>query len=424
MERALTRFPVVAARVALGSAAAVAAAGVIAVADPGQASPSARARGGVSAWLPFWTASASLRVVVRERALFSVASPFWYEAGRTKVRPYPGAGSAPFIRRLKRARLPVIPTVTSRLGPRRMAALGRNAKSRHRHVRALLRLAARHRYDGLDLDYEHMALTTKRAQAAQARAGFTALVRELCARLHRARRRCIVTVMPRTADGARVWRSKLIPGVYDYAAIARSADRIRVMAYDQHAPNTRPGPVAGLEWVDRVARYAVSKAPARKLELGIPLYGRDWGGRRVSMLTWRQAVGLQRRHRSPRRWSARTASPFFRYRLRGRRHTVWYSDAASTAIRYRLARRLGLGGIAFWAPGGEDPSTWRRLRAMARPHQANARSARALSQRSESSRPQFSAQPRKVATRSRAAGSRPRSSTWPPPRSTGPSWTR
>ena len=51
----------------------------------------------------------------------------------------------------------------------------------------------------------------------------------------------MVTVMPRTSDAATVWRGKLIPAVYDYRHLGRVADRVRVMAYDQHAGRCGPG---------------------------------------------------------------------------------------------------------------------------------------------------------------------------------------
>jgi len=175
----------------------------------------------VAAWLPFWEADA-LAVVRRHEGLFGVASPFWYEAGATRIHAYAGAGSRAYVRALRRAGADVVPTVTSRLTPAAMAALGRSRPARRRHVSALVRLAARGGFDGLDLDYEHMALTTSPAQARRAREGFTALVRELCPRLRRAGRTCVVTVMPRTRPAPYVWRHKLIPAVYDYRELGRA----------------------------------------------------------------------------------------------------------------------------------------------------------------------------------------------------------
>ncbi len=172
----------------------------------------------------------------------------------------------------------------------------------------------------------------------------------------------MITVMPRVDDSLAVWRHKLIPGIYDYAAIGAAVDRLRVMAYDQHAPNTGAGPIAGKPWVEAVARYAASKVAPAKVELGVPLYGRDWSKGGCGTVTSAQAVALRTARRAKRQWSRTEAAPYFTYRSNGVRHTVWYSDAASVTVRVRLARRLGLAGVAFWAPGQESRGTWPAVR--------------------------------------------------------------
>jgi len=123
-------------------------------------------------------------------------------------------------------------------------------------------------YRGIDIDYENLALTTNPRLAAKVQRGFTTFIDELCRRMRRLDKVCVVTVMPRTSDELTVWRGKLIPGVYDYTAIAASASRMRVMAYDQHAPNTSPGPIAGFPWVRRVVAYTARSTPLGKVELG------------------------------------------------------------------------------------------------------------------------------------------------------------
>ena len=254
--------------------------------------------------------------------------------------------------------------------PEALAGFAGDRAARRRHAAALLLLARRLRVDGLDLNYENLAVTADLAAARGARAGYTALVRDVCRTLRADRRRCIVTVMPRTSERPHVWRGRLMPWVYGYAALGRAADRVRVMAYDQHGPETDPGPIGGLRWTRRVVRFAARKVPRRKLELGIPLYGRDWGGDRPRPLRWGEAEALRRRVGAARRWDAASASPFFEYEEEGRPHVVWFSDAASTTARLALARRERLAGVALWALENEDPAVWDAIRAASRRHSA------------------------------------------------------
>jgi spore germination protein len=222
------------------------------------------------------------------------------------------------------------------------------------------------RYDGIDLNYEQLALTTSPATARRVRSAYSAMVTDVCAALHAAHRQCVVTVMPRTDDSFAVWRSTLIPEVYDYRGLGIAATTLRVMAYDQHAPHTAPGPVGGFPWTSAVAASTRSRVSPGKVELGAPLYGRDWRAGTATTVSAPQARALAARHHRPVLYDATQQAPHFTYRSGATSHTVWFSDATSVRERFRLARRSGFRGAALWAPGLEERSTWPTLRAAVR----------------------------------------------------------
>ena len=319
----------------------------------------------VSGWIPYWSAGTSSAAVLRNAKIFRTASPFWYAAtGGATVRSESGAGSRTLIDDLHRAGVQVVPTVTSSMGAAQIAALGSDPAQRRAHVDALVRTVASRPYDGLDMNYEQMMFTTSPSQAARTRAGYTAIATDLCSRLHAAHKQCAITVFGRTSDAYSVWHGRTIPAVYDYAALGRVADRVRVMAYDESTGSTGPGPIASLGWVDAVARYTASRVPPAKVELGVPLYGRHWSGSTlVASVTYPQAVSLARAAGAPLRWNTTTASPYATWTAAGRTHAVHFSDARSVAVRQSLAQRYGFAGTALWAPGQEDPSAWAALRA-------------------------------------------------------------
>lgn len=130
------------------------------------------------------------------------------------------------------------------------------------------------------------------------------------------------------------------------------------MAYDQHAHQFGPGPVAGWPWVQDVVAFALTEVPADRLRLGVPTYARDFArGRHVS-LTGDQARRLAERHGARIRWSAEQRESWFAYRAGGVRHEVWLSSPRAVAARARLADRLGLRGSALWAAGLGAAGTW------------------------------------------------------------------
>jgi len=146
-----------------------------------------------------------------------------------------------------------------------------------------------------------------------------------------------------------------------YAKIAAVADRIVVMAYDEHWSTSAPGPVASMEWSGRVAAFAASKIEPGKLVMGLPFYGRAWGDKKpnraykysgIEALIEEKAIGVFFRENEV---------PWFRYE-----ETVivdvYYDDAESLLYRLRLYRDAGVRAVAFWRIGQEDPAVWQQLK--------------------------------------------------------------
>ncbi len=299
--------------------------------------------------------------------LVGTASPFWYAiAGDSVVEGDPGAGGASIIDGLRRRGMAVVPTVTETEGMGAFDRMLASATRRTAMVNALLSIAASRAYSGLDLDFEDFAVDRAHDAAAADRAAalYPAFVAQVCAALHAIGRACIVTVMPRTTGEPTYWRGDLATWVYDYGALAASADRVRVMAYDEHAPGSAPGAVAPYPWVAQVAAYAGSTMPVDKVELALAAYGYDWSAGSATSITSREAAQLAAAHGVTPSWDPVQGEETFHYSADGRRHTVWYEDGTAEADRAQLARSAGFAGVDLWAAGGEDPGVWPLLRAL------------------------------------------------------------
>jgi spore germination protein YaaH len=140
------------------------------------------------------------------------------------------------------------------------------------------------------------------------------MVTDLCGALRAAHQQCVVTVMPRTDDSFAVWRSTLTPAVYDHRTLGAAATTLRVMAYDQHAPSTAPGPVGGYPWTSAVATYTRNRVSSGKVGLGAPLYGRDWRDGTATTVSAPQARALAASHHRPVLYDATQQAPHFTYR--------------------------------------------------------------------------------------------------------------
>ncbi len=148
--------------------------------------------------------------------------------------------------------------------------------------------------------------------------------------------------------------------VLGYARIAAIVDRIVIMAYDEHWSTSAPGPVASMDWCERVASYVSTKIEASKLIMGLPFYGRAWTDKRLAraykhsgvqeILAEKKSVDLQ--------WYA--GIPWFQYEETVS-VTLYFDNATSTASRLRMYQDAGVRNVAFWRLGQEDPAVWGRI---------------------------------------------------------------
>ncbi len=327
----------------------------------------ANAQRGVSVWLPYWNMPAALDSTLANAGLVGTASPFWYAvSGDSRIEQDPGAGENSIIDALRGRGVRVIPTVTESEDMQDFARTLTSPSRSAAMVHALLGIATSHAYVGWDLDFEDFAVDPDHnaALADEAAARYPEFVAEVCRALHAVGRSCTVTIMPRTSDEHAYWRGDLATWVFDYGPIAKVADRVRVMAYDEHAPGGPPGPIASYPWVEQVIAYSAAAMPLDKVELGLAAYGYDWSGADAAPVTSRQAPQLASENGVSQSWNSAQAENTFHYTEDGRAHTVWYEGAAATYDRARLAKAAGFAGIDLWAAGDEPQALWPMLRSL------------------------------------------------------------
>jgi spore germination protein YaaH len=199
-------------------------------------------------------------------------------------------------------------------------------------------------YHGINLDFEGMAATDKDA--------FTAFVKALASALHPHGALLTVDVVPHDGAGVNQYSA-----AYDVAAIAATADLVDLMAYDEHADGTAPGPVAGLDWdQSELAATLPELNPAHTL-LGIPLYARSWQGGTGRAAAFSEAVAGALSAAGARvDYDFAAQTPFI---VSGDGATLTYfDDADSLARKMALVRARGLAGVAAWRLGFEDAGFW------------------------------------------------------------------
>jgi len=221
-------------------------------------------------------------------------------------------------------------------------------------IRNMLAVVKTYGYSGINVDFESVP--------HKDRAAFTRFIRAVAHAMRAAGYLTVVSVPAELQDDPNdAWT-----GAFDFKALGRDADVLQLMTYDENGPWGPPGPVAGLNWVEPCAQFAVSVVPANKISLGIPAYGYDWNLTRGTgvQIHWKNTPALIAKVGAVPQWDAASSSPYFSYTAdNGTSHVVWYEDTQSIPLKSALAVTYNLAGVSVFALGFEDQTFWEAVSA-------------------------------------------------------------
>jgi len=216
------------------------------------------------------------------------------------------------------------------------------------HFRQQVRLfLASDNYKGLTLDFEDIG--------ENAQVSYRSFVAELANDLHSQGKKLYLCVM--ASDPS-----------LDYAALAKSADGLILMNYDQHYPGGAPGAIAGQDWFTQNLVDKLKLIPREKLICAIGNYGYDWttdkkgkpGAFGVHNVSVQEAWLEARDSEADVDFDSDALNPHFTYLDdSNRQHDVWYLDGVTALNQMRAARMVGISTFALWRLGSEDPALWK-----------------------------------------------------------------
>ena len=241
---------------------------------------------------------------------------------------------------------------------------------RSRMVASLGEICRRHQYDGMQIDFENLAIADRDA--------FTRFYREAADVLHRAGCEISVAVVhrPDVLAGANAYQEWLMDswrGGYDLRALAEAGDFISVMSYSQHTRRTPPGPQASLPWMEQIIEHFLQFMPPEKLSLGIATGSQHWYtsyDERIvpelarsysAQVSYAWARGIIERNGGTLHWSDEHQVSYSFFPVGGTFEWIFLEDARSFRARTALMQKHRLRGFSVWVLGPEDPAIWEEL---------------------------------------------------------------
>lgn len=225
-----------------------------------------------------------------------------------------------------------------------------NADARKACVEMMKGYIKKYDLDGINLDFENMYETDRDV--------YSQFVKEMAEMCHSVGAVLSVDVTKYDAT------SSTYSMCYDRTAIAKYADYVALMAYDQNGTWSKTaGSVADLKWTEDALKLTLKEVPAEKLLLGIPFYARIWetvNGKVVKT----SAVGMStvankiEENGAEIVYDEATGQNYAEWVSGNSVFKVWIEDKTSIEARIDLVNKYNLAGVASWSKTFETPDIW------------------------------------------------------------------
>lgn len=309
-----------------------------------------------------WSGNASVPSLQKQGDKLNMVFPEWFfvdTMNRVKLQTRIDAAGLAVMRKQN---LRIVPMLTNFNSSKKnfdgnlVHAILNNPKKQQEFIQSIIDTLSAYQLSGINIDFEELVEENNDP--------LSAFQQNLYQQLHAKNLLVTMDVSVSNTD-------------YDLKELSNYNDYIVLMAYDQYNKSTAPGPVSDQKWIEQALDKAAEKIPASKIILGFAGYGYDWGEytdeegklqRDTSDLTYAQAIDKAKLSGAVIDYDNNSYNLHYSYEeekstsKEGQRikikHTVWFTDAATTFNIIRFADEYGIAGTVLWRLGSEDPRLW------------------------------------------------------------------
>ena len=310
-------------------------------------------------YLYFGGSANFIKQVDRTQGNLSVASPSYFDLNADGSLKLTSQLDKNFVDEMHSRGIKVVPFLSNHWD----RDLGRSAlQNRERLATQIAEAIEKNNLEGVNVDIENVTDVD--------REDYTDLVRLLREKIPKDKE-----VSVAVAANPNGW-NKGWHGSYDYNELAKYADYLMIMAYDESYSGGPQGPVASYPWVERSIQYALNEGvPGDKIVLGVPFFGRYWiegeatGGTGISKVRVEELLSKYSGKvvyddvaKSPK--AIITILPTDEPTiiagkvLKPGTYHIWYENEASIAAKLELVHKYSLRGTGSWSLGQENTAIW------------------------------------------------------------------
>jgi len=239
--------------------------------------------------------------------------------------------------------IPILPMIQNAVEGRwngaRLARLLANPTARTARIKNIVGFLETNKFQGLTIDFEEVP--------AKAHNDLQAFLTEM-SQAFAEHGLVIVLAVPFDDDS------------WPYAAYAKVADFLLLMAYDQHEEEGAAGSIAGQSWFEKTLNKRMKDLDADHTIVAVGGYGYDWvRGKTTEDLSFEEVIQSARDSEADIVFDPKSANPHFSFvEDDGKHHDVWFLDGATAFNEIHAADTYRPAGYALWRLGGEDASIW------------------------------------------------------------------
>ena len=221
-------------------------------------------------------------------------------------------------------------------------------------INQLIREARKQKFIGWQFDFENINHHDREAYAR--------FVEQASQEFKKKKLIFSVAVIPRTRDYDQYAATQDWSSGYNIKEIAKYADFISVMSYDDPLSRTT---VASMPYVEAALNHTLKYAPASKISLGIPFYCWQWDVRqnkKIANIPYSLADSTKETYKNnsyQRTYSTTLQAENIQFtKDNGEQHSIWCDNYQSIAAKISYAEKMNFRGTSAWALGLEDSRVW------------------------------------------------------------------